>query len=377
LFASTLCSCHNRPYLGAPNATTIAPIGAASFLFSISTSKLEKACKKIQRKAGPSLPISSAFALQLKKILLGQYKKHPFYVYKYMYKKLLLVPVLVFCFLTVSAQKRKFDVQGKAGARGIMPENTVEGMLKALDLGVTTLEMDAVITKDKKVVLSQEPYFNNEISLTPKGKPISLKDQKKYNIYKMDYAEVKKFDVGSKVHSRFPSQVKFKAYKPLLSETIDAAEAYAKSHKIAKPVYSIETKTIKNGDNEFHPEPAEFVELIMEVINDKNIAKRVIIESFDMRTLQYLHEKYPKIQTSLLIDEKEPFETYIEKLGFKPTIYSPYSVLVGKGLVDRCHDMGVRIIPWTVNSVKEVKYFMSLGVDGIITDYPNIMGQIK
>ncbi len=295
----------------------------------------------------------------------------------FMNKKLHILLVLLFIIFQVSAQRKKFDIQGKAGARGIMPENTIEGMLKALDLGVTTLEMDAVISKDKKVVLSQEPYFNNEISLMPNGKPISLKDQKKYNIYKMDYDEVKKFDVGSKVHGRFPGQVKFKAYKPLLAETIDAAEAYVKDKRLPKPVYSIETKTIKNGDNDFHPEPAEFVELIMEIVNAKKITKRVIIQSFDMRTLQYLHEKYPKIQTSLLIDEKEPFEDYIDKLGFKPTIYSPYSVLVGKGLVDRCHAMGIKIIPWTVNSLKDIKYFMSLGVDGVITDFPNLMGQLK
>ena len=294
-----------------------------------------------------------------------------------MHKKLLILSVAIFLLLNASAQKRKFDVQGKAGARGIMPENTIQGMLKALDLGVTTLEMDAVISKDKQVVLSQEPYFNNEISLMPNGKAITFKDQKNYNIYKMDYEQVKKFDVGSKVHARFPGQMKFKAYKPLLSETIDAVEAYVKENRLARPVYNIETKTIKNGDNEFHPEPAEFVDLIMEVVNAKKISKRVIIESFDMRTLQYLHEKYPKIQTSLLIDEKEPFEDYITKLGFKPTIYSPYSVLVGKGLVDRCHEMGIKIIPWTVNTIKDLKYFMSLGVDGVITDFPNLMNQIK
>ncbi|MDY0903524.1 glycerophosphodiester phosphodiesterase family protein [Pedobacter sp. CFBP9032] len=294
-----------------------------------------------------------------------------------MHKKLLILSVAIFLLFNASAQKRKFDVQGKAGARGIMPENTIQGMLKALDLGVTTLEMDAVISKDKQVVLSQEPYFNNEISLMPNGKAITFKDQKNYNIYKMDYEQVKKFDVGSKVHARFPGQMKFKAYKPLLSETIDAVEAYVKENRLARPVYNIETKTIKNGDNEFHPEPAEFVDLIMEVVNAKKISKRVIIESFDMRTLQYLHEKYPKIQTSLLIDEKEPFEDYITKLGFKPTIYSPYSVLVGKGLVDRCHEMGIKIIPWTVNTIKDLKYFMSLGVDGVITDFPNLMNQIK
>ncbi|MDN3586938.1 glycerophosphodiester phosphodiesterase family protein [Pedobacter aquatilis] len=294
-----------------------------------------------------------------------------------MLKKLILVQLIILTFINVFAQKQKFDIQGKAGARGIMPENTIRGMLKALDLGVNTLEIDAVISKDKQVILSQEPYFNTEISLQPNGKAITFKEQKNFNIYKMTYEEIKKFDVGSKIHNRFPGQMKFKAYKPSLSETIDAVEAYVKQNKLPKPMYSIETKTIKNGDNEFHPEPAEFVELIMGVINEKKLAKRVIIQSFDMRTLQYLHEKYPKIQTSLLIDEKEPFEDYIEKLGFKPTIYSPYSVLVGKGLVDRCHAMGVKIIPWTVNTTKDIKYFMSLGVDGVITDFPNLMNQIK
>ncbi len=105
-----------------------------------------------------------------------------------------------------------FDIEAHRGGRGLYPENTIIAMKNAIDLGVNTLEMDAVISKDKQVVLSQEPYFNNEISLLPNGKSISLKDQKTYNIYKMDYNEVKKFDVGSKVHNRFPGQVKFKTY---------------------------------------------------------------------------------------------------------------------------------------------------------------------
>ncbi|MCY1508376.1 Glycerophosphoryl diester phosphodiesterase family protein [compost metagenome] len=272
--------------------------------------------------------------------------------------------------------QQKFDIQGKAGCRGIMPENTIAGMIKAVELGVTTLEMDAVISKDKQVVLSQEPYFNHEISLTPTGKTISLKDEKKHNIYQMIYAEVKKYDVGSKVHPRFPGQQKFKTYKPLLAETIDSVERYVKLNRLAKPDYSIETKLIRKGDNEFQPEPAEYVELIMKIVKAKKLEKRVIIQSFDIRTLQYLHQKYPKIRTALLIDEKENFEDNIKELGFIPTIYSPYSVLVGKSLVDKCHALGIKIIPWTINSTKEISYLMNLGVDGIITDYPNLMGQL-
>ncbi|MDB5019737.1 MAG: glycerophosphodiester phosphodiesterase [Pedobacter sp.] len=279
---------------------------------------------------------------------------------------------LTLALLSLSAAAQKFDLQGHQGARGLMPENTIEGMLKALDFGVTTLDMDAVITKDRQVVLSHEPYFNNEISLTPEGKEITLKDQKKYNIFQMDYEQVKKFDVGSKVNRRFPGQQKFKAYKPLLAEVIDSVEAYVKKKKLKKPTYTIETSLIRKGDVEFQPEASEFVELIMDVVKDKKLSKRVVIQSLDIRTLQYLHAKYPKIKTSLMIDEKVELEENIKTLGFTPTVYSPYYVLVGKGLVERCHELGIKIIPWTVNSSKQMKYLMDLGVDGLVTDYPNL-----
>ena len=285
--------------------------------------------------------------------------------------------LLMILFIAQQGMAQKFDLQGNRGARGIMPENTIPGMLRALDLGVNTLTMNAVISKDKKVVLSQEPYFNHEFSTRPDGKTITLKDQKSYNIYKMDYAEVAKFDVGTKVHSRFPYQEKIAVGKPLLEETIDAVEDYVKQKKLAKPAYSIETKLIPKGDGEFQPEPAEFVELIMDIVNARKLAKRVTIQSFDLRTLQYLHEHYPRVKTALLIDEKVDFELNVAELGFMPTVYSPYAVLVGKGLVQRCHDAGVKIIPWTVNTVKDMKYLIDLGVDGVITDYPNLYPKAK
>ena len=286
-----------------------------------------------------------------------------------MFKKLLFTTIL---FWALQLQAQTFILTGHQGARGIMPENTIPGMLKALDLGVNMLNMGVVISRDEKVVLSHEPYFNNEISLKPDGKPISFKEEKKYNIFKMDYEEVKKFDVGSKVHNRFPGQMKVKAYKPLLNEVIDSVELYVKKHKLAKPIYNIETSLIRRGDGEFQPDAAVFIERIMEIVKKKKLTKRVVIQSLDVRPLQYLHAHYPKIQTALMVDEKQDFEESLEILGFKPDYYSPYYVLIGKGLVDRCHAAGVKVIPWVVNSVKDLKYLLNLGVDGIITDYPNI-----
>lgn len=289
-------------------------------------------------------------------------------------KKTLIIALLALAF---HANAQKFSLIGHQGARGIMPENTIEGMLKALDLNVDILNMGVVISKDGEVVLSHEPWFNNEISTRPDGKPISFKEEKKYNMFEMDYEEIRKFDVGMKLHSRFPGQMKIKTYKPLLSEVIDSVESYVKEHKLNKPIYNIETALVRKGDGVFQPEASVFIEKIMEIVKEKRLAKRIVIQSLDMRTLQYLHEHFPKIKTSLMIDEKQDFEESIEALGFTPTYYSPYYVLVGKGLVDRCHAAGVKIIPWTVNSVKDMQYLIGLGVDGLITDYPNQYARIK
>ncbi|MEO6637858.1 MAG: glycerophosphodiester phosphodiesterase family protein, partial [Ginsengibacter sp.] len=102
----------------------------------------------------------------------------------------------------------KFDFEGHRGCRGLMPENTIPAMLKALDLGVNTLEMDVVITADKKVVVSHEPFFNHEITTLPSGKTFDEKDEMQYNIYHMTYDSVLKFDVGIKPNPRFQFQQK-------------------------------------------------------------------------------------------------------------------------------------------------------------------------
>ncbi|WP_097134030.1 glycerophosphodiester phosphodiesterase family protein [Pedobacter xixiisoli] len=295
-------------------------------------------------------------------------------------RKFILPILLLAVTIQISFAQKKtvlFEVQGNRGARGLMPENTIPSMIKALENGATTLKMEVVITKDKQVVVSQEPYFNHTISISPSGEEITLKNEKKFNIYKMNYDEVRQFDVGSKPNARFPHQEKFRVEKPLLNDLIDKVEIFSAKKKKTKPHYNIETKLIRKGDGEFQPSPEEYVELVMEIIKTKKLEKRVTIHSFDIRSLQYLHEKYPHIPTSLGIDEKEDFENNIKALGFTPTIYSPYMPLVGKGLVDKCHAAGVKIIPWTVNTVKDIVYLKNLGVDGIVTDYPNLMTELK
>lgn len=268
-----------------------------------------------------------------------------------------------------------FDIQGHRGCRGLMPENTIPAMIKAIDLGVTTLEMDVVITKDNKVVLSHEPWMEKDITTKPDGSFISTTvESMQYNIYKMDYEEVKIYDVGMKPNPRFPRQQKMKAIKPLLSEMIDSVEDYLAKKNLPKVMYNIETKSLPAGDNKYHPLPAEFVELLMAVIREKKVEDRVIIQSFDLRSLQYLHEKFSTIKTSLLIEDSEErdFEGQLKALGFIPTIYSPNQTMVDEEIVKGCHEKNMKIIPWTVNDSKQIKKLRKMGVDGIITDYPDL-----
>lgn len=267
-----------------------------------------------------------------------------------------------------------FDKEGHRGCRGLMPENTVDAMTNALGMGITTLEMDVVITKDKKVILSHEPFFNHEITTKPDGSFVTEAEERSLNIFQMDYETVKKYDVGLKPHPRFPKQEKRNAIKPLLSDVFDAVKSYMMTARRPYPYFNIETKCLPETDGSYHPAPAEFVELLMQVINEKQLTEQVIIQSFDVRTLQYLHKNYPAIKTSLLIEgtDQQSFSEQLNKLGFTPDVYSPEYTIVNAGLIKACHDKGMKIVPWTVNEKTEIEKLTAAGVDGIITDYPDL-----
>ncbi len=267
-----------------------------------------------------------------------------------------------------------FDKQGHRGCRGLMPENTIPAMLNAVGMWVTTLEMDVCISKDKKVFLSHEPFFNHEITTKPDGGFIDEKNERSFNMYKMNYADIAKYDVGMKPHPRFPDQQKMKVVKPLLSDVFKAVKEFMMTARRPFPLYNIETKTLPAGDGIYHPKPAEFIELLMAVIKENQMEDFVIIQSFDFRTLKYLHKHYPNIKTAMLVEanNKSSFRKQIKDIGFTPTIYSPESSLVIVDLVKECHDLNMKIIPWTVNDKKEIERYKKMGVDGIITDYPNL-----
>lgn len=280
---------------------------------------------------------------------------------------------------TATVSVSDFDKEGHRGCRGLMPENTIPGFKKALDLGVNTLEMDVVITKDTQLLLSHEPFFNHEITTKADGSFVEESEEKTLNIYEMMYEQTLQFDVGMKPHPRFPKQQKIAVHKPKLADVIDSSEAYAKEKSIAPPQYNIETKTKPETDNTYHPKPDEFVELLVAVIKEKGIEERTIIQSFDIRTLQYLHSKYPTIKTAYLYEppSDKSLTERLKDLGFTPTIYSPdYSTLTPE-IVKECKAAGIKVIPWTVNEPEKMKELKQMGVDGIISDYPDLFEQMK
>lgn len=270
-----------------------------------------------------------------------------------------------------------FSAESHRGGRGDMPENTIPAMLYSLSLdGITTLELDVHVTADKQLVLTHDNYINSLFTLKPDGTEIDKSENKNYPIYQMTYDEIKMFDVGSKVNKSFPEQKKMKLSIPLLENVIDSVQHYIKSHKRQQIFYNIETKSAEAGDNVLNPLPEEFIKLLMDVVNKKGITPYVIIQSADVRTLQVLNDKYPHVRTSYLVGARRKdytVEEDIKILGFDPDIYSPNFKYITKEDVEKCHKRGMKVVVWTPNTKREIANLKAMGVDGIITDYPQLL----
>lgn len=268
-----------------------------------------------------------------------------------------------------------FSAEAHRGGRGLNPENSIIAMKAAIAMDyITTLEMDCHITKDKRVVVYHDHYLNPKFVTYSDGKEIPS-EKKNIFIYNLNYSELQKYDIGSKVYADFPQQHKTPTKVALLSELIDSAEAHA-AKKGRKPMfYNIETKSKEGADGKYHPAPKEFVDLMVQVIIEKGIGPRTVIQSFDKRTIQYLHKTYPQLKTSFLIDasKKTTAKEVVQELGFTPFIISPNYKLVTKAFVKDFRSYGMKVIPWTANDAKQIKALKALKVDGIITDYPNLL----
>lgn len=270
----------------------------------------------------------------------------------------------------IISETPKIEVQGHRGDRGNFPENSIPAFISAIKKGADVIELDVVISKDRKVVVSHEPFMHSLFMLTPTGDSISEENQEKFNLYQMTYDSIRKFDSGSRGNRLFPDQQKQTSFKPLLAEAIDSVENYIASNDLDGVKYSIELKSSENKYGSYQPEPAAFVELVMQVIQDKNLQGKMNLQSFDVNILKEIHQNYPEVETAYLV-YTEGIQKNMALLNYQPEIYSPhYELVKDTAFVDSIKSMNMKLIPWTVNESEAIKKMIDLEVDAIITDYP-------
>ncbi len=266
------------------------------------------------------------------------------------------------------------DWQAHRGGKGLAPENSIPAFTYAVTLPyVKTLELDVVVSKDSILVVSHEPWMSSKICLTPDGNEINEAEEKQLNIFQMTLEEIAAYDCGSRRVDGFPDQKKMKTNKPTLENVVKAVSAYAAQRNLEATLFNIEIKSSPEGDNIYHPEPATFASLVISAVNRLRIKERINIQSFDVRALQAVHQQDSTLQLAYLISTSEGLDQDLQKLGFIPNIISPNHELVNADFVKAAHSKGIKVIPWTVNEVGRMKALLELGVDGIITDYPNLI----
>lgn len=273
--------------------------------------------------------------------------------------------------------KHEFDKQAHRGGRGLMPENTIASEKNAIKYDCT-MEMDLQMSKDKKIVVSHDAYFSSDFCLTPEGDTMTKKDGYSRLIYCMPYDSVAKYDVGLKPYPAFPRQKKMPAIKPLLSVLIDSTEAYGKRLNHINH-YNIEIKSNPKSDGKTYSTLEEYIDSAMKIIVDKGIATRTMMQSFDVRALRIIHQKYPTVKTSFLVEafNKRSAEGYINELGFEPDVFSPEFSLVTPELIKAFHEKNILVIPWTPDTPEDIQRLKDMAADGAITDYPDLYSQLK
>ncbi len=273
--------------------------------------------------------------------------------------------------------QQKIDWQGHRGCRGLMPENTMPAFFKAVELGVNTLELDVVISKDDQVVVSHEPWMSSEICSHPDGSPVKEEEEKSLNLYNMTYDEIQLYDCGSRGLPEFPIQEHVKTVKPTLKMVMRSVEQFAVQNKYKEPRYNIEIKSDPKEYNIYSPEPKKFVEMVLSEIQRLGMMNMVTVQSFDLNVLEELHQKADhRFDISYLVENGKNVKKNLNKLKFKPEIYSPDYKTLTEASIHLAHALGIKVIPWTVNTREEIDKLIGWGVDGIITDYPDLAGAI-
>jgi len=291
-----------------------------------------------------------------------------------------------------------FDLEGHRGTRGLAPENTLAAFRRALDIGVATIETDLGMTKDGVVVISHNPNLNPDLVRDSDGHWLAGPGPQ---IRALTFAELRRYDIGrinptSQYARSFPEQRAADGERfPKLSELFDLAKASGKAVR-----FNIETKiTPTSGANT--PDPATFARLVLAVVREANVADRVTLQSFDWRTLIEMKRLAPEIETSCLTIQTANDNTVQQAADGGPSPWHAgfalrdhggslpalvkaagcgtwsmfWRNLTSKDLTE-AHALGLKVLPWTVNERDQMRSLIDMGVDGIITDYPDRLREV-
>ncbi len=281
-------------------------------------------------------------------------------------------------------KNRAIELQGHRGARGLKPENTIPAFEKALELGVHTLELDIVLTKDKQILVHHDTEVNPQLCIHKEGLPV-----KKESISKLSLAEMQKLDCGSIKNIYFPKQETVAGTPiPTLKEVIRFAKEYGKKNpQKPKPTLNIELK-FPSGTGD--PEIQEFVNLLVKTLEEETFLDSCLVQSFDLRSILVLKKLKPTIPTSALFYPSKTdqvlmkyfFGGSVRKKVIDTAKYvgasyvSPHYGYINSEFVEYAHSQKLKVLVWTVNTKEEMQRLHDLGVDGIISDYPDMLKEL-
>ncbi len=265
--------------------------------------------------------------------------------------------------------EKNFTIQGHRGARGYLPENTLQGCCRAIELGAEGLEIDVCVSKDKQIIVSHEPFMSRLICAFPDGKPVDTEGS--LFLKNMSVAEIQTFDCGSRGNARFITQEPIKCFKPTLYALINGVNSFCEAKKLPVPFWNIEVKSHIKWYGRLVPTPQIFLKYLAGPLSILP-QNRFYISSFDPFFLRETQRQMPKIPLAFLTEHRESFQASCRRLGFLPTIYSPFYKNITASMVKNAHARGVKIMTWTVNDRVEAARLKRLKVDGIITDFPDL-----
>lgn len=247
-------------------------------------------------------------------------------------------------------------VHGHRGARAMRPENTIPAFTYAIEIGADVLEMDVAVTKDNVLVISHDPHINPEICTGP---------HPGVAIHELTLSQLREYDCGALRNPRFPKQQPVPGTRiPTLDEVLSLSDRGGIQ-------FNIETKSFPDHP-ELTPPPDVFARMMLDQIRKHKLESRVIVQSFDFRTLRAMKRIAPGIRLAALWEgAARPFVD-IAREG-EAGIISPDFKLVAPAQVKASHAAKLEVVPWTANSPEDWQRLIDAGVDAIISDDPAVL----